>query len=678
VNQASIILRNLRRRKLATALTTLSIALGVSLFASIGSLREASQTGFERSASICDIVVGAKGSPMQLVMNSMYHIGQSPGLLPFDAYRESAALPGVRWAIPILVGDSYRGRRIVGTTSAFFNNLRLAPNDEPLELAEGRAFSYTQGEFAALAASPIKHVHEGDNRAAHKAKTLFQAVLGAEAARFTGLVLGDTFIPSHDLQGGASAKKHSEAATEVIGVLAATGTPIDRGIYIPANAFYEMDGHESEKGLSAVLMRTRPGFYHLKAWREINARLDAQAAQPAVEIRNLFSIVGQVDRVFSLVALLVVIVALLGTLVAIYNTMGSRRKEFAILRALGASRRTILTLVVGESAAIAALGAMFGLALAGIMTWLLSGWLQAEYGIAIRPQPGVRQLLVLFAVLAAGSVAGLVPALSAYRTEPTRHLSGTSAGFLSLCLLCPQILGACSDGGANRETANLMGADSAQAWADLPMTEAPESQWWQPEIVDKLISEAPAGAYHALVGTTLAHQGTAADPYPVDFDFLGAWRFEEGLRPLASDKPRDPFPKHVRFVDGSTVRMIGFMLPDVAFEDIKDFHLVRSLWGCCFGAPPRVNELVRVHLPENQGIDYTYNTLELTGTLRLTFEMEDGIVLDLYHLDVAADGLRELDYFDPGAPEGFDPQSAFQGAVPTPMITPANGEEIGY
>jgi putative ABC transport system permease protein len=658
-----MITRNLSRRPLATGLTTLSIALGVGLFAAIGSLREASQDGFERSASICDLVVGAKGSPMQLVMNSLYHIGQSPGLLTFEAYEQAAAQPGVQWAIPILVGDSFRGRRIVGTTSAFFEDLRLAPDDTPLRLAEGRAFEASQAEFSAIG--------DGD----HKHTDLFQAVLGAEAADYTGLALGSTFIPAHDLQGGASAKKHTEAATTVIGILQSTGTPLDRGIYISASAFYEMDGHGSEKGLSAVLLRTRPGFYHIKAWREINARLDAQAAQPAVEIRNLFSIVGKVDQILSLVAVLVIVVALLGTLVAIYNTMGARRKEFAVLRALGAPRRTLLTLIVGESAAIAGLGALLGLALAALLAWSLGGWLQNEYGIAIRPQPGARQFFVFLAVVLAGSLAGLVPALSAYRTEATRHLSGMGFGFAAAVLLLPLGLGACSEGQSNYGSA---ATTSPKSLADLPMTTTPQDQWWQPGILNQLISEAPQGAYKTLVGTILAHEGTAADPFPVDFDFLGAWRFEESLRPLAADKPRDPFPKHVRFVDGAKVRMVGFMLPDVAFEDIRDFHLVRSLWGCCFGAPPRVNELVRVHLPKDSGIDYTYNTLELSGTLRLTFEMEDGIVLDLYHLDIDPGGLRELDYFDPGAPAGFDPQSAFQGAVPIPTAAPPNGGEIGY
>ncbi len=143
------------------------------------------------------------------------------------------------------------------------------------------------------------------------------------------------------------------------------------------------------------------------------------------------------------------------------------------------------------------------------------------------------------------------------------------------------------------------------------------------------------------------HAGTLDDPVPIDVDFLGAWEFDE---------TRDPvFPPAILALDGRKVLIRGFMLPSVDFRDIREFHLVRSLWGCCFGAPPRLNEIVRVQLEE--GVDYTYDGLELVGTLEVVYETEDGIAEDLYRLDV--DVLRPIPaYEDPDAPMDFDPAAA--------------------
>jgi hypothetical protein len=143
------------------------------------------------------------------------------------------------------------------------------------------------------------------------------------------------------------------------------------------------------------------------------------------------------------------------------------------------------------------------------------------------------------------------------------------------------------------------------------------------------------------------HAGTLEDPVPIDVDFLGAWEFDE---------TRDPvFPPAILALDGRKVLIRGFMLPSVDFRDIREFHLVRSLWGCCFGAPPRLNEIVRVQLAE--GVDYTYDGLELVGTLEVVYETEDGIAEDLYRLDV--DVLRPIPaYEDPDAPMDFDPAAA--------------------
>lgn len=147
-----------------------------------------------------------------------------------------------------------------------------------------------------------------------------------------------------------------------------------------------------------------------------------------------------------------------------------------------------------------------------------------------------------------------------------------------------------------------------------------------------------------------------ADPevYVVDLHDMGGWEFNELLI--------DPFPDYIRQLDGKEVITRGFMMPDIDFEHIQKFHLVRSLFACCFGAPPQLNEIVRVTLLDEKGMDYTYNTVEIRGTLRVVFEMEDGLVEDLFRIENAT--YKILDFDDPGAPVDFDETVGFDGVIP--------------
>lgn len=437
-------LRNLRRRPLATALTALSVALGVGLYTTIGALREAGERGFLRAAAISDQVVGAKGSSLELVLNAVYHLGVSPGNVPYELWRELRAKPGVVWAVPVAVGDSYRGARIVGVTDEFFAEVRLGGaggEGEPLRFAAGGPFSHSAEAFDALRDHLLEeraHEEEGSGHDEHAAHPeLRKAVVGAEAARSAGLRVGSRFAPAHDVSGVAGAPVHEEAEAEVVGVLAPTGTPIDRAIYVPIALYYAIEGHapteatpaggaRDPRGLSAIYLRTRPGMYQIRIWREINDRLDAQSARPADEVRTLFTLVGGIQRILSGISSLVVAVALVGVMVALYNTMGARRREFAVLRALGARRRGLLGLVTAESAVIALLGGLLGLALSAALLAFGAGLLQGRTGVSVSALPGVADLGLLAAVTGAGALAGLLPAAAAYRTEAAGILSSGS------------------------------------------------------------------------------------------------------------------------------------------------------------------------------------------------------------------------------------------------------------
>lgn len=450
----TLVWRNLKRRPLATVLTTVSVSLGVGLFSAIGALRDSSETAFQRSAGVCNLLVGAKGSPMDLTLNALYHVGGSAGNIPYQVYTDLRQTKGVQWTVPMVVGDSYRGFRIVGVTDDLFSGIEI-PDYGQLRFASGEAFQFSAEDLDEFHAEVVAHAaalleEESHNHAPgeehhhdhhdHELADIaeengwFVAVVGSKVAAETGLGLGAHFEPAHNLDGGGPA--HDEAESEVVGVLEPTGTPLDRAIFIPAAAFYAIEGHQATEdtsfggaldphGLSAVMVRTPPGYYKLQVRSQVKNRLDAMAVEPVQEIRKLFEIVGNIDTVLRKIALMVVVVALVGVLVAIYNTMGARRKEFAVLRALGAKRRTILGLVTAESAAISLFGGLLGMVVAGVGVTLASDQIQEITGVALSPLPDLDDLQFLIAITFMGAIAGLVPAARAYRTEAARHLSAS-------------------------------------------------------------------------------------------------------------------------------------------------------------------------------------------------------------------------------------------------------------
>ena len=430
MNIIKIVVRNVKRRRLSTSLTAASVALGVALFVAIGVLRQASEQGFQRTAGICDTIVGAKGDSLQLSLNTLYHMGFSTGNISLASFNEIRNQEGVSWAAPIALGDSYRSHRIVGVSSEFFEQVKIAGSGN-LSFSEGRSFDFSTEQFVEehehlFGEQQAGHDHEDDEHFS------YQAVIGANVATKLLLKVGDKIVPTHGVE--KSTERHDDAASEIVGILAATGTPIDRAIYIPIIAYYKMEGHATDheaelegtrdaRGISAIMLSTKSGYYRQQIYRNINNRLDAMAVFPSIEMRKLFKLIGSGDIVLRIISLLVVVVALIGVLVSLYNAMGARRKEFAILRALGASRRSIITIVSLESAIIAFMGAVFGVLLASLAALVLATELHKFSGVTINVSLGVDEIYLITIVTLAGALAGLVPALEAYRTEAAKQLS---------------------------------------------------------------------------------------------------------------------------------------------------------------------------------------------------------------------------------------------------------------
>lgn len=463
-----IIWNNARQRPLSTVLTSLSVALGTALIVAIVIIRMVSEERFRLGYSAYDLIIGAKGSPLQLTLNVVYNLDTSPGNIPWSLYERLRKDPRVQVAAPYSVGDNYQGFRLVGTTDTFLKEFEPQPG-QPYEFQTGRVFQYNEKAVVAAMEEAIRRGHgreqtaeapaspksksvppadHHEEEAEHHAHAgVFEAVVGSAVAQATGLKVGDRFVATHGLTGAEGGEAHQESPWTVVGVLKSTGTPVDQAIYINLDSFYHIEGHVIEsKGkvwdrvagepevrkkkapeageISAVVLKVDNPIVVWSLRKEFMESTVAQAAVPGEEIRKLWTIVGNVNRIVLIQAVLIVIVAALGTGLAMFNSMNERRRDIAVMRALGARRRTVFAIIVGEATLIAAWGALIGLLLGHGLVYAASPVVAAATGFSIPAgQFHHFEVSVILGVLLVGAVAGIGPAISAYRTDVASGLA---------------------------------------------------------------------------------------------------------------------------------------------------------------------------------------------------------------------------------------------------------------
>ncbi len=398
-----IIYRSLRQHALSTLVTAGSIALACGLLMTVWMVKTQSQTVFTQTNAGFDAVLGARGSKLQLVLNAIFHLEASPGNLAWSDYEMLKRHPMVKTAIPIAVGDNLRGYRIVGTLPELFAAVEYAP---------GRKFAVQPGgKFF------------GD---APDAK---EAVAGAFAAQRLGLKVGDTFHPFHGLAYDAK-NEHADLYT-LTGILAPTNTPADRVVWIPLRGVQTMSGHDARAAtdVSAVLVQLRSPMAGLMLdtlYNKQGNRLTFAYPVGAI-IAELFGKISWFDQVLTLVAYLVALVAAGSVLASIYNSMSARRRDLAILRALGARRRTIFGAVVAEAAVIGALGAAAGFAFYFALLAAAANLIRAQTGVVLDLAARHPVLWICPAVMIGlCALGGIVPALKAYRTPVAETLAPLS------------------------------------------------------------------------------------------------------------------------------------------------------------------------------------------------------------------------------------------------------------
>jgi putative ABC transport system permease protein len=405
---------NLARKSLwnrrATALLTISaIAISVALLLGVQKLRTAARESFANTVSGVDLIVGARSSSLNLLLYSIFRIGDATANVSWNTYQKIATHPDVAWTIPISLGDSHRGFRVMGTDQNYFEHYRFGGN-HALQFHEGGPF-----------------------------EDLYDTVLGADVARTLGYKLGDSITVAHGV-GNVSFAEHKDKPFRVVGILAPTGTPVDRTVHVGLEAITAIhidwqSGMQAPPGsrvsaqaarlhdltpdtITAFLVGMRSRVMTFTMQRAINdyRQEPLLAVLPGVALSQLWELVGVADTALMIVASFVVLAGLLGMLTAILTSLNERRREMAILRSVGARPRHVFTLLVAEAGLLATLGVAAGIGLTYLLLFVGRPLLEKRFGIFVRVTGlSAPDLIILGGIVFAALLLGLVPAFRAYR-----------------------------------------------------------------------------------------------------------------------------------------------------------------------------------------------------------------------------------------------------------------------
>lgn len=411
-------LASLNNRRFTALLTVFAIALSVCLLLAVERVRSETRAGFASTISGTDLIVGARSGSVNLLLYSVFRIGNATNNIRWESFQRLAEHPRVSWAIPISLGDSYRGYRVMGTSAAYFEHYRYG-RKQPLQLAEGRAF----------------------------AEDPFEVVLGTEVAEALKHKLDDQLVLAHGVA-TVSLIKHDDKPFRVVGILKRTGTPVDHTLHInlagmealhvdwqhgmPARGAARIDAEQARQldlqpqQITAVLLGLNSKIATFTLQREINQYRGEPllAILPGVALQELWSLMGTAEKALFVVSLFVVFTGLIGMLTAILTSLNERRREMAILRSVGARPWQIAGLLIAEAFSLALAGVLFGLLLLYLAIAVARPLLQSHYGIYLPlAWPSTYEWSLLGGILLAALLMGCVPAWRAYRQSLADGLS---------------------------------------------------------------------------------------------------------------------------------------------------------------------------------------------------------------------------------------------------------------
>lgn len=413
----SLAWKSLLNRKASVLLTMIAVALSVALFLGVEKARTGAQEGFSNTISGTDLIIGAPTGQVNLLLYSVFRMGNATAEVSWDTYQQIDDRNDIAWTVPISLGDSHRGFRVLGTTTAYFEHYKYS-NSRPLVLSEGQIFD-----------------------------DLFDAVIGADVARELGYDLGAPLILNHGL-GSADLAGHDNRPFRAVGILAPTGTPVDRTIHVSLEAITAIHvGWETgaqnplaktisedtirsfdltPKSVTAIFAGLERRGTILRTRRALNTNASAPllAILPGEALAELWKVTALAERALIAVSIFVIAVGLVSILTSILTSLNERRREMSILRAVGARPGHIFSLLVMEAGLVGFLGAALGIALIHIIIAIAAPILSARYGVSILDLgPGLLDVKTLGAVTLAALLIGTVPAWTAFRRSLADGLS---------------------------------------------------------------------------------------------------------------------------------------------------------------------------------------------------------------------------------------------------------------
>ncbi|MCY7356509.1 MAG: FtsX-like permease family protein, partial [Rudanella sp.] len=391
---------NLRDKPLSSFLSGLLMTLGIAIISLLLLLNKQLDDQFRKNIRGIDMVLGAKGSPLQLILSSIYQIDSPVGNIPLAEAERLTRNPMIKTAIPLALGDNYRSFRIVGTNKKYLDH-----------------FETTIGQGKLFAAD-------------------LECVIGSRVADATGLKLGDSFAGSHGLDEAGEA--HEETKYKVVGLLNPSNSVVDQLILTPLSSVWAIHEHheehegegevhdehaDEEREITSMLIKFRNPMGMMLA-RGINANSKLQAAMPQIEVNRLFELLGVGVETLRYLALAIIFVAGISVFVSLYNSLKERRYEMALMLSMGATRTQLFTMLLLEGLVLALIGFVAGLLISRLSLWLISGYVQGTYhynldNFSIQPE----EWYILVAAIGIGLVAAALPAIGVYRMNISRTLA---------------------------------------------------------------------------------------------------------------------------------------------------------------------------------------------------------------------------------------------------------------
>lgn len=405
---------SIKNRRKSVLLTFFSLLISISVLFSVEHIRAQAKESFNRTVSDIDLIVGAPSGQLNLLLYSIFRMGSPTNNISWESYETLRKLKQVKWAIPISLGDSHKGYRVLGTSQVYFDHFKYG-NQQALSFASGKSFSSN-----------------------------FEAVIGSEVAKRLNYKVGSEIVIAHGI-GSVSFKNHDHAPFLVGGVLAPTGTPVDKTVHVtlagieaihlpPAQlkSFIEQQATGQEvrpSSISAVMLGLESKMTIFTLQRSINNYQDDRlmAIMPAVALAELWQLMGMVENILFIISVLILLASLIGLAVMLLSSMRERRREIAILRVIGARPSVVFSLIMTEALLLVSLSIVGAVALLNISFFLLGGWLASTYGLFVDANIfSYNTLMLAIAVLVCAAVVTLLPAADAYKTALHSNLSSDS------------------------------------------------------------------------------------------------------------------------------------------------------------------------------------------------------------------------------------------------------------